>query len=263
MGFPGRNAYPLVPAKGLERPFHIVDLADIDLDNFGSVTFPGIGNRNRQTNGFVRLQDRFAEGSLSYFKVGIAEPKPERKQVVGGIPICAAFHGIIFKITQVVRVFIESYGQFPRWIVISKQYIGNGQTARFTGVPGLENGIAGLCFGGQGNGRAGTIHKHHLFPRSFQSLQAIALNRRQFNIQPVPSPESRVRDRHFLALQISGQTSHKNNRLYAFQFLNKRRIIHIYLFAKIKFYIRLPIVELCVTDLNRVFFTGFERQRDA
>ena len=102
MGFPGRNAYPLVPAKGLERPFDIVDLADIDLDNFGSVPFPAIGNRNRQANGFVRLQDRLAEGSLSYFKMGIAEPKPERKQVVGCIPVRASVHGIIFKVTQTI-----------------------------------------------------------------------------------------------------------------------------------------------------------------
>jgi hypothetical protein len=61
----------LVPAKGFERPFHIVDLADIDLDNFGSVTFPGLVTEPSDY-GFVRLKDCFAESSLSYFKRGIA-----------------------------------------------------------------------------------------------------------------------------------------------------------------------------------------------
>ena len=155
----------MVPAECFQGAFHVVDLADIDLHDFGPVAFPGIGHRNGQGKGFRGLFDHGGPGAgschrgglaggslhpqgwagelcLANFKGGVAEPEAERKQVIGGVAVGAAVHGIILEIAQVVRVFIERHGEFSRRVVVSKKHIGNRQTARFTGVPGLKDRIA-------------------------------------------------------------------------------------------------------------------------
>ena len=140
---------------------------------------------------------------LSVGKGGIAEAEAEGEQRLSlEETIGASFHGIVLKIGQLLHVLIEGDGQFPGRRYVAKEHIRDGRTSFLSGIPGLQDGVAGLGFRLQAHGTAGEIHQHHFFAGIMQGLQQMTLYFRQFDALAVPALESGQRNVHLLPFQL-------------------------------------------------------------
>src|SRR5690606_1925595 len=113
---------------------------EIYLSHFLPIPVPGTAYRNGQADGLSRLYTRLIEAGRPVGKGGITQAISNRKEgFLIHITVRATSHIIIFEVRQLLYIFVERYRQTASRIVITKEHIGDGLTARLPRIPGLQD----------------------------------------------------------------------------------------------------------------------------
>ena len=192
--------HAFVGPQGFPGAFRVGGTAHVQLHHFICVHRADVAHLQHQLVSFYLC--------LSVGKGGIAEAEAEGEQRLSlEETIGASFHGIVLKIGQLLHPLVEGDGQFPGRRYVAKEHIRDGRTSFLSGIPGLQDGVAGLGFRLQAHGTAGEIHQHHFFAGIMQGLQQMTLYLRQFDVLTVSTPESGQRNVHFFAFQLGRNTT--------------------------------------------------------
>ena len=112
---------------------------------------------------------------------------------------------------------VEGNRQAAGRIDITEEDIGDGVTAFLAGIPGLEDGLAGLCFRLEAHGRAGEVHQNHFLSGGLQLTDQPALHGRKFDVRTVAAAESGQVDGHLLTLDGRRNAAGEDDDVYALQ----------------------------------------------
>ena len=137
----------------------------------------------------------------------------------GKVAVSPSRHRIIIEIRQLGIIGVESHRQFPAWIEVAEQHVGDRCASFLARIPGLQDRTAGSGFVRQGYGATGEIDQDDLLPGLCKCGYELLLDSRKFYGCPVPTGKTRDRDRHLLAFKGRRDTACEYHYVAVFEFL--------------------------------------------
>ena len=152
-GLSGFHLNALEATEGAAGTVGVGEVADIELDDFCAVAVADVAHGNLQ----VKVEGGQLEAVLllQYFahdEGGVAEAVAEVEEGIVEVTVGAALHAVVLVVGQLVGGAVEGDGELAAGVDIAEEDVGNGGATFLTGVPGLEDGVAGLHLGCQGDG---------------------------------------------------------------------------------------------------------------
>lgn len=197
LGLSGVEADTCEAAQGFQRSVGVGGVAHIGLDDLHAVPLSRIADLDG---------DLVAGGIVcrrADLKGGVAQTIAEGEQGCAlEIAVGAVGHVVVVERRQLAVVLIEGDRQLAAGVVIAEKNVGHGRASLLAGIPGLQDGIAGLQLGGKGHGAAAAVDQHDFLAGLMERLEEIALDGRQLNAGAVAVVEAYLRDLGFLALEI-------------------------------------------------------------
>lgn len=152
-GLSGFHLNALEATEGAAGTIDVGEVADIELDDFGAVAVSDVAHGNLQVKvEGGQLEAVFLLQHLAHDEGGVAEAVAEVEEGIVEVTVGAALHAVVLVVGQLVGGAIEGDGELAAGVDIAEEDVSNGGAAFLTGVPGLEDGVAGLHLGCQGDG---------------------------------------------------------------------------------------------------------------